>query len=87
MIGLVDKYINSLIVSISPILEVRGKISYAKFQHKRYKFSTSGMQNVLDEIYSQIDMIEEMINDLENISIEPFQNKIHRGLNKIIING
>ena len=45
------------------------------------------MQNVLDEIYSQIDMIEEMINDLENISIEPFQNKIHRGLNKIIING
>ena len=37
MIGLVDKYINSLIVSISPILEVRGKISYAKFQHKRHK--------------------------------------------------
>ena len=57
------------------------------FNIKDIKFSTSGMQNILDEIYSQIDMIEEMINDLENISIEPFQNKIHRGLNKIIING
>lgn len=54
---------------------------------KDINFSTSGMKNILDEIYSQIDMTEGMINDLENIPIEPFQNKIHRGLNKIIING
>lgn len=45
------------------------------------------MKNILDEIYSQIDMTEGMISDLENISVEPFQNEIHRGLNKIIING
>lgn len=37
MIGLVDKYINAVIVTISPVLKVRGKIRYAKLQHKRYK--------------------------------------------------
>lgn len=51
---------------------------------KDIKFSISGLKNILDKIYSQIDMTEGMISDLENISIESFQNKIHRGLNKIL---
>lgn len=51
---------------------------------KDIKFSISGLKNILDKIYSQIDMTEGMISDLENISVEPFQNKIHRGLNKIL---
>ena len=51
---------------------------------KDIKFSISGLKNILGKIYSQIDMTEGMISDLENISVEPFQNKIHRGLNKIL---
>ena len=35
MIGLEDKDINSVILTISLVLEVRGKIRHVKLQHKR----------------------------------------------------
>ena len=47
---------------------------------KDIKFSISGLKNILDKIYSQIDMTEGMISDLENISIEIIQALLRKCL-------